>query len=230
NRSSAGCCMTVGRLGHGALNITGGAKFIINDTSGTAGGNGVVFGGNSSTTTGGTFDALISGAGSTLTVVGTDTNITVGRNSGSSGTMTVASGATVNVDTMTIGRGGNATFNVSGSGTTVNLVADPDGTLGGGFSVGSLATGTMTVTGGAVVNIDARNSGTGFSGASVGGSRTLGGGGTGSLTVSGSGSKISSLGSAGVFLVGVDPASGTAPSTGTVVISSGAQVILDPTA
>src|SRR5262249_47325568 len=129
-----------------------------------------------------------------------------------------------------VGRGGNATLNVTGNGSSVNLVADPQGMIGGGFSVGPLATGTMVVTDGAVVSIDARNTGTVLSGASVGGSRTLGGGGTGILTVSGQGSKISMLGSAGVLLVGVDSTAGSAPSTGTVVIASGAQVILDPTA
>jgi T5SS/PEP-CTERM-associated repeat protein len=225
NRSSAGCCMTVGRLGHGSLNITGGGKLTFNDSS-ASGGGAIVFGGNSGVATGGTYDALISGPGSTLTLTGTDSNITVGRNSGSSGTMTVEAGATLNVDTMTIGRGGNATFNVLGSGTTVNMVGDAEGALGGGFSVGSLGTGSMTVSGGAVVDIDASAGG----GATVGGSTVLGGGGTGSLTVAGAGSKIGIAGSAALLEVGVDLTSGSAPSTGTVVIASGGQVVLDPAA
>jgi T5SS/PEP-CTERM-associated repeat protein len=228
NRSSAGCCMTVGRLGHGNLHITGGGKLIFNDNS-PAGGGAIVFGGNNTVATGGTFDALISGPGSTLTLAGINTSITLGRNSDSSGTMTVEAGAAVNVDTLIVGRAGSATLNVLGSGTTVNLVADAVGPGGGGFGVGANATGSMTVSNGAVVNVD-RSAGVTSGGVFVGGSQTFGGGGNGSLTVSGAGSKIGMVGSTARLRVGIDPSAGTAPSTGTVVIASGGEVVLDATA
>jgi T5SS/PEP-CTERM-associated repeat protein len=60
-------------------------------------------------------------------------NVTVGRNPGSAGTITVEAGAMLNVDTMSIGRGGSGTLNVLGGGTTVNLVGDAEGTFGGGI-------------------------------------------------------------------------------------------------
>src|SRR5262249_247561 len=225
NRSSAGCCMTVGLSGHGNLNITGGGKFIVNDSS-AAGGAAILFGGKNTVASGGTFNAVISGAGSTLTVDGIDSNITVGRVAGSSGTMTVTAGATLNADTLSMGRGGTAALNVSGDGTTVNLVADASGTLGAGLSVGSLGNGSMTISGGAAVNVDATSPGTGPSGATIGGSRVLGGGGTGNLTISGTGSRISMVGSAAQLLVGFDPTAGSTPSTGAVIIGSGGRVTL----
>ena len=153
--SSATCCMTIGRLGHGALRILSGGKLVINDSSDATNFR-LTFGGNSTSGTGGTFDGLISGVGSELTLTGKDAAFVLGRASGGSGTVTVDGGATVNADLFGVGlvTGSNANMTVSGSGTRINLVGDPDGARGGGFSVGAGGTGTMTVTSGAIIAID----------------------------------------------------------------------------
>lgn len=237
NRSSAGCCMTVGRLGSGSLNITGGGKLIISDTSTTGGG--IAFGGNNtsrqdpndpnSPLVGGPFSVLLSGAGSELTMNSSvDGGMSVGRNAGSSGTMTITGGATLNIDVfaVAVNTGSSATLNVSGAGTAVNMVGDAGGTVGAGFFLGGSGAGIMNVTGGAQVNIDGATT-SDPSGFNVGGSRTAGAGGTGTLNVSGPGSKISVMGSTVTFHVGNDNTGGSTPTVGTMTIASGAQVLLD---
>jgi len=230
NRSGAGCCITVGRLGHGALSILSGGKLLINDTS-VATNFRLAFGGNATSGTGGTFDALISGVGSELTISGIDAAFALGRATGGSGNMTVAAGATVNADLFHVGylAGTTASLAVSGSGTTINLVGDPDGTAGAGFTVGAGGMGSMLVDQGAVITIDgtATPQPTGFA---VGGSRTSLAGGTGNLTVDGVGSGITILGTQKGFNVGFDntclgggPCN--MPSTGTLTVSNGAQIL-----
>lgn len=228
NRNRANCCMTVGLLGRGTLEITNGGQFTVNDLT-AAGTGGISFGGNNSVATGGPFSALISGVGSNLTVNGTDTNIGIGVGNSSLGSVTVANGGTLSVDTISIARGAgsNGTLNVIGTGTNVNLVGDAAGTLGGGFSVGSGGIGAVNVIGGAAINVDASATAS-RSGVSVGGSPVTGGGGTGTLTVSGAGSRISMIGSTVLLRLGLDISGGAAPTTGIMTVASGGQAIVDP--
>lgn len=206
--------MTVGRLGHGRLEITGGGQLIATGTS-SSGGSNIIFGGSSTSVTGGTFDVLISGQDSTLSLGGTDASFVLGRMPGASGTMTVNDRATVNADLFVVGRsaGSSASMNVSGSGTTVNLTGDPEGTRGAGFTVGEAGTGTMTVDLGAVINIDgtATSQPTGFS---VGGST----GGTGTMTISGGAQVLTDA--TGRSSIGSTPG-----STGTVTVTGASSLI-----
>jgi T5SS/PEP-CTERM-associated repeat protein len=221
-----GSGITVGRLGSGALNVTGGGALTINDTSATGGG-GISFGGNGLSGTGGAFNGLVSGVGSTLSVLGTDKGLLLGGASGGSGTLTVQTGAAVNTNFVSVGHaaGTNATFNLSGA--TLNLSDDNGaGTVGAGFTVGRSGTGTATISNGAVLAINgtATNSPTGIT---VGGSST-GSGGNGTLTVTGAGTQINVTASAaanGGLQIGRDN-TGTTPTTGSMTISDGAVVTL----
>lgn len=227
NRSNAGCCLTVGRLGHGVLRILNGGHLILNDTSSVGAGSGIRFGGDGGTLTGGTFDALISGPGSALSInSAVDGGMLIGWRNGSSGTVTVSDGATVSTDAFAVGlnAGSAATLNVAGAGTAINLVGDVPGVQGAGISVGASGVGTMNVSGGAQVTVD---SGTRGAGLTVGGSRTATAGGTGTLDVSGADSKISLIGATITFSVGYDITGGSTPTTGTATVSGGAQVLLD---
>lgn len=117
---------------------------------------------------------------------------------------------------------------VTGAGSKVNLTGDAGGTLGAGFSVGAGGTGTMTVSAGAVLTIDAAATAS-VSGLTVGGSRTVGQGGVGMLTVTGAGSAINITGNDIRVQVGYENTAlsgGGKPSTGTMNITDGAQVVL----
>ena len=215
NGSTAWPGMTVGRLGHGRLGITGGGQLVGTGTS-PAGGAFLVFGGNSASVTGGAFEALISGQGSTLSLRGTDASLVLGRMPGASGTVTVDDGAAVEADLFTVGRSADssASMTVSGGDTTISLTGDPEGTLGAGFTVGAAGTGTLTVDQGAVITID----GTATpqpTGVSVGGSV----GGTGVVTISGGAQVLTDA--SGRACIGCTPG-----STGTVTVT-GADSLID---
>lgn len=223
------CCITFGGVGSSALSITSGGKLIVNNTSGTVGA--ILFGGNAFTPTSAPFSALVSGAGSALTYNGLDANITVGRENGASGTMTVNAGAAVTARTFNIARnvGSTATLDVAGVGTTLNLIGGAAGVLGAALNVGVRGIGTANVSGGAIVTIDASAT-PNAAGVRVGGNTGVGGGGTGTLTVSGAGSRVDMLGGTAHLWIGTDPTGGTTPSAGTVTIASGGQMILDQAA
>jgi T5SS/PEP-CTERM-associated repeat protein len=225
------CCFQVGRLGHGVLNITGGAKLILHDLAGNGG---LGIGGGLDDPSGGTFDVLVSGPGSEVqsnSVVGG--GIAVGRNPGSSGTFTIDGGGLVTSRNLTVARntGSSGTLHVTGAGSTVNLlsgVQSPSPTTAANLTVGGSGTGSMTVTAGGTVAIDgqavARRSAVTVGGAPFPGQ----GGGNGALTVSGSGSLISVMGLDPGLQVGFDNTAGqTLPATGTLLVEAGGQVLVD---
>jgi T5SS/PEP-CTERM-associated repeat protein len=232
--TEAVCCMQVGRQGHGVLRILNGGKLIIRDDSDATNFR-LTFGG-SPTLGAGTYDARISGVGSELIITGKDASFTLGRNADVGAgprTLTIDSGATVTADSFHVAyeAGSTATMTISGPGTTINLVGDPDGGSGAGFIVGARGTGTLNLTDGAVITIDgsATPQPTGFA---VGGSRTSLSGGTGILTVDGIGTRIQVTGTLAGFNVGFDNTCLNAgpcnrPSTGTVGVSGGGQIIFD---
>jgi fibronectin-binding autotransporter adhesin len=214
--------MTVGRLGAGALNITGGGQLSITSTG--AAGVGLPFGGNSSTTTGGTFAGLISGAGTTLTLAGIDAGLTVGRNSGSSGTVTIEAGAVANLgNRLHVARdpGSTGTLNITGVGTIVNLKSLAADEFGAGTTVARGGMGTANISAGAVVNVDGTG-GTQRHSTNVGGSGT-GSGGNGTLNITGAATRYNVTGATTSLVIGRDD-TGTTPSTGTMTIADGAQV------
>lgn len=142
--ATTSCCVTIGRLGHGILRITSGGKLTIDDTTGffdAAGSVGMTLGGDTATQTGGTFEALVSGPGSALTINATaDGGMSIGRFAGSAGTMTVENGAA----------GGT----INGNGGTIigDVIADPACVISPGNSPGTLSIiGSLTVIGGKIL-------------------------------------------------------------------------------
>lgn len=234
NRDSGAWFMDVGALGHGALSISGGGKLILN------GGqlSGIAVGGIPANATGGTFSILISGAGSELTIDSLDSNMQLGRNSGSSGTMTIEAGGAYSAHTLAIGRlpGSSGILHVTGPGSRMNLTADPGAWFEAGFAVGRAGNGTMTVDQGAVVTLDTTAVPLIPTRFAVGGTGvTLAGtisGGTGVLNVDGGETLIQAFGAQGGFDFGIDticltsPSSCNQPSTGAVTVSNGAQILM----
>lgn len=78
-------------------------KLIINDESDATNFR-LVLGGNSTSGTGGSFEALISGPGSEMTLTGKDAQFVLGRAPGGTGTLRIDNGATVNADIFQVGR------------------------------------------------------------------------------------------------------------------------------
>ena len=214
--------MTIGRLGAGTLNVTGGGQILIRNTG--TGGIGMPFGGNSTSVTGGSFAGLISGAGTSVVLEGIDASLSVGSRSGSSGTVDIEAGATVapgNRLLVAANAGSSGTLNVRGAGTVINIKSLAGDENGAGISVGRSGSGIANITDGAVVNVD----GTGGSqrhSTNVGGTGTDSGG-TGILNISGSATRYNVSGASTSLVIGRDD-SGTSPSTGTMTISGGAQV------
>jgi hypothetical protein len=229
NRPANGCCGTIGLLGHGALELTGGSKLVVNDTSPQQGG-GFAFGGNTASTVGGSFSALVSGAGTEVTINSRGGGVSVGFRRGASGTFTLSDGAAFNSYVIRLARdaGTTATMNIDGAGTKANLVGDPAAaTNTRGLVVGESGTAQVNVTGGAAVQIHAPTA-TQLAGLQVGGSGQSSGG-TGTLVVAGQGSKIETTGIAGDMRVGFDGTRSRA-STGAVLVGSGGVIKLDPAA
>jgi T5SS/PEP-CTERM-associated repeat protein len=214
--------MTVGRLGTGALNVTNGGQLLIRNTG--TGGLGMPFGGNSSSGTGGSFSGLISGAGTSVVLEGIDADITVGNRSGSSGTVTIEAGAMVAPgNRLAVGHntGASGILNIRGTGTTINIKSLAADEFGAGITVGRVGNGIANITDGAIVNVDGTGGAQRHS-TNIGGSGTASGG-TGTLNISGATTRYNVTGASTSLVIGRDD-TGASPSTGTMMISSGAQV------
>lgn len=184
----------IGRDGSGTLNITAGAKLLLEggavSTPAVRRSTNIYIGGSSDTTVGGTGTALVSGAGSEIRVTGGDTFVGVAIGPQSKGSLTVENGASISAMGINVGRSGgegtltvnNATLNFSGLQTAGNQV-------GGFFSVGggSGSVGKATLDHGSVVTLS-NTLGGGGANVVLGGNNFFPGG-VGSLTLAG-GSKI----------------------------------------
>ena len=152
--------MRVGRDGSGFLNITAGGKLLIEGNAVSVVGNSrstdLSIGGNSDTVNGGRGLALVSGAGSEISLTGHDTFIGVGYGPQSNGQLTVRDHASVSAIGMNVGRSGgigvlrvdNATLAFSGQ-QTGNLLAGAFLSIGrsGGVGVAEISHGsTVTMT------------------------------------------------------------------------------------
>lgn len=162
--------MRVGREGSGALNITAGAKLLMDggavSTVANSRSTSLLIGGVSDVANGGSGTALVSGAGSEIRLTGSDTYIGVGHGPQSQGHLSVMDQASVSAIGMNVGRFGgvgvvdldHASLSFSGQQT--------GSTLSGAFlSIGrSGGTGTVNLGNASVVTL----SNPGNLGASVG--------------------------------------------------------------
>lgn len=178
----------VGRDGNGTLNITGGGKLLLDgnaiSTVDNSRSTNLYIGGTGDLTNGGKGIALVSGAGSEIRLMGSDTYIGVGHGPQSFGQLTVNSQASVSAIGINVGRSGgvgvlavdNATLNFSGQHTG-------SFTSGAFMSIGrSGGIGVATIGNGSIVTL--HNMGSSGASVNLGGTST-GPLGDGSLTLSG---------------------------------------------
>ncbi len=198
--SGDGTQVVVGDDGVGALNVSGGGGFTVDGLGGVF--PGLIIGGTDISTGTGTGTVTVSGATSSLTLVGNTPFVEVG-NLGT-GTLNVDGGGSVTGATfLLIGRqpGGVGTLNLSGDTSSVTMsgvasaaaaAASPGTTAGQGafLNVGPQGIGTLNIGTGAdflisVVEPLGASLGAGFN---IGGG--AGGGGTGTINVDGAGSTL----------------------------------------
>lgn len=126
-------------------------------------------------------------------VSGTTSDYTIG--SGGTGTLTIDDGTQFTAGSLTAGESGNGTITIDGTGTTVTF--NPVGTTNI-LQPGSWGTGSVTISGGAVVNgLNTANCTTSWCNSFV----ANGAGSTGTLSITGAGSSLSL---SNVFVVGQD--------------------------
>ena len=110
--------LTVGNAGTGALSVSaGGGVTIASD-----GFNNLSVGGEA----GGDGSVTVSGAGSRLVTTGLDNTVQIGRASGAAGTLLVEAGGQLETLHFEVGREGEGTATVTGSGSTI-IVSNDDG-------------------------------------------------------------------------------------------------------
>ncbi len=228
--------IAVGRSGAGTMNVTAGGQVVVNDSTGYGGVNVGGSGGQvSSNEAAGTGTVLVDGAGSAIAVQSSHGGIAIGRSG--TGTMTVQNGGAVSAENVVVGRdsinpgnpsvnpGAVGTLTVTGAGTTMTIAGN-DGAFGtvanagARLSVGTGATGTVTVANGAQVTI-APDAGTG----STGGGLYVGGG-IASATSAGKGT-MSVTGGSSVTIGGAATNSAIAiggNGTGTLTVDTGSTV------
>lgn len=194
----------IGRDGSGNLNITGGGQLLIHggavstpvDPRGTS----LYVGGTSSNAPGGKGIASVSGAGSLISVTGSDAYLAVGIGPGSTGQLSVSNQAQVVSTIMNIGRAGVGVLMVDNARIDLSGQYIGSGQFGAAISIGNLGgIGTASFSNGAVMRIE----NLGSSGASL----NLGGTipnplGDGSLTLS-SGSRVEVVTAPGLATVSV---------------------------
>ena len=166
---------------------------------------------------GGTGTLNISNGGTVTSAI----SVFVGNTAGSNGTLNINGGGQLNITNgwLEVGAQGNATATIDGQGSQVNA---------NGFVVGTVQTGTATLSNGAVVNSGTfatigQAAGTGTLNITSGGKLITGSvisvgwdRGNGTLNVTGAGSRIES----NKIEMGIDTGSGAA--TGTITIADGA--------
>lgn len=127
----------------GNLTIAGGSKVFAN----TGG-----IGGNSATAAGGTGGVIVTGVGSQLKLAG-DTGF-LGIGSNGSGSLTVSNKGEVAATIITVGRvGGVGTMSVNDGVINLSGQQPTGGQFGAGLAIGSVGTGSASITNGSVVTI-----------------------------------------------------------------------------
>jgi T5SS/PEP-CTERM-associated repeat protein len=200
--------LSVGYQGVGYLNVSGGAKLLMNGGAvGTVADNRTtlfIVGGRDDVNPGGQGFATITGAGSELRMTGTDPILWVGRGPSSNGQLTVSNGALVSSRTLLVGRTGavgvmtidSAVVDLTGQQTGNNL-------SGAGVSIGSGvgSTGVLNMNNGALLNL-ANPGGTAAVVFGIGGSGSVAGG-DGVLQMNGGSRILLSGGPAGSAAVSI---------------------------
>jgi T5SS/PEP-CTERM-associated repeat protein len=210
--------------GTGSLQVDNGGKLLMNgaavSTVADPRSTSLYIGGTSSTgAQGGNGTALVTGAGSEITLTGTDRFTAVGFGPNAIGQLTVANQGRVNSGLLHVGRTGTGTLNVDNA--TISLTGQfAGGSLAGaslGIGLGG-GTGTANLSNGALVRID-NAAGTSATGVTIGGGGNLPLG-QGTLNMSG-GSRIEVVGPARIsgMTVGRD-------GSGTANVSGGSSVDL----
>ncbi|WP_157281640.1 PEP-CTERM sorting domain-containing protein [Pelomonas sp. Root1237] len=183
--------MRVGRDGSGFLNISAGGQLILDgqavSTATNSRSTSLYIGGTSDTQPGGRGVAVVTGAGSEIRLIGTDSYIGVGHGPQSFGQLTVADNALVSAIGMNVGRSGGVGV-LSVDHASLSFSGQQTGsTLSGAFlSIGrSDGTGVATITNGSHVTLV--NAGSAGASLNLGGT-SVGPGGDGTLTLSGASS------------------------------------------
>lgn len=202
--------VSIGRLGNGTLEVSAGGRMIIqgNAVSTVAASRSTVLhvGGFADTASGGTGLLRINGAGSEVSVLGSDAFVGVGRGAGATGTLILEDQGRLVSTVVNVGRSaGNGTLTMSNG--RMDLAGQQTGsTLNGptlSLGIGA-GTGTATLSNGAVVTLS-NPAGTASTVVVIGGSNSFPGG-NGTMTLTG-GSRIEMNGPAaapGGVLVGRD--------------------------
>ena len=152
---------SVGNQGVGYLNLSGGAKVLINggavSTVTDSRTTGFIVGGRDDTSAGGQGFATIAGTGTQLSLTGSDPIVWVGRGPGSSGQLTLSAGAVIDSTALLVGRNGGAIGVMSIDNATVNLTGQQIGSVlaGAGAVIGSGvgSTGVLNMNNSALLNI-----------------------------------------------------------------------------
>ena len=172
---------SVGFQGVGYLNLSGGAKILMNGGAVSTVANSrfthFIVGGRDDTNAGGQGFATITGAGSELKLTGTDTVVWVGRGPQSNGQLTVSDGGRLEAGNLAVGRNGGVGI-MSLNNATVRLTGQQAITAGtgGGAAIGSGSgsVGVLTMSNNALIDIAyADTTNAGFS---IGGSSLVSGG------------------------------------------------------
>lgn len=179
----------IGREGNGTLNITGGGQLLLQggavstptDTRRTS----LFIGGSGDTTIGGRGIASVSGAGSLISVTGSDAYIGVGHGPQASGQLTMSNQARAAATLMAVGNfGGTGVVKLDNARVELSGQYTGQGEFGAALVIGAGtgAVGNMSMAGASVVRLEnTLGKGTGVT---IGGSGTVPGG-DGSLTMSG---------------------------------------------
>lgn len=185
--------VNVGRLGTGTLNVTGGAKVLMQgnavSTVADSRSTSMFIGGSGDTNSGGVGVVRVSGAGSEIALTGSDPFIGIGMGAGATGQLTVADQGLVRARNVNVGRnGGTGVVHMDNGRIELSGQQTGNNSSGAFWSLGvGGGTGVMTMSNGSVVAID-NAAGTAPAGFQLGGSlaRPFG---SGVLTMSG-GSRI----------------------------------------
>ena len=223
--------VTVGRLGTGVLNITGGGKLLVDgnavSTVAASRTTAVRIGGTGDSNSGGTGVALVSGLNSELAVRGSDAFLAVGLGAGATGQLTVADQAVVRSTVMAVGRsGGVGTVQLNGGQVLLSGQHTGNNLAGASLSLGTGGgTGVMTMANNALLRVD-NSSGNVSSGVTIGGSGNFPGG-QGVLTMT-SGARIEVAGPAGMggLTVGRDGAGVLSMSGSSIDVGATGAVVL----
>jgi hypothetical protein len=145
--------VSIGREGSGRLNISGGAKLLVNgnaiSTAAAARTTAVNIGGFSDTAAGGSAVAVINGVGSELRVTGSDALVIVGRGPGSVGQLTISNQGKLAATILHVGRAGVGVLSMDNAQVELSGQFIGGTQAGANFSVGTDGgVGSATLTNG----------------------------------------------------------------------------------